>query len=716
MEVSPIYESNGHAVPSPNGQYIASQTANHLYIQYANSLETAFTFPLTTSPSSSSTSISSTATRSNVVATIQWSHTSTHVLLITSQNISLFSLSDHDRKVRISNGSGGLGRIVAAEMMGLGQGLEQVIVVWEFGRVAVWDVQSGRAAEELGEVKLASGKLSSGWSIRRVEGKTEGEMAFRPGYKNLANAFVTETAVRGKRANAEIVLALLGRQAAQDTLTLFLPPSTTPFKTIILPTIDAVSITWSENWLAVLDSPLASPASTVYIYTLDGHLFRGYPAPPPQPTTESDTTADAQKEEEEPLGPRSLTFSPNQSHLAITSSMSSQITLLSTRTFTTLCTLDPRTTHPDFCHQEVLTAKSKGGIGRKYQLLAPNAIPYPPSGIESLGPVLELKWSHQGNWLCVRYENQPSAIFIWQIPSQPRSLTTNARVEIATPIMLLQHAPIKKLTWHPLRPSLLLIETEDDSRAKGTAEGSQGQGIHIFDAAIDAAPLFIAHAFTSLVPTETGRVDTRWTSSDSISLLASGVDGESREKLRLLVSSRRKGWFMIFPEGRERDVEEAYPETSMNAEVTPRAEQEGFGVGGGGGETTAVSDVGETGTQESKDEEGGDGDEEEEEEEEGDITQDSLYDILTGRTPLPALAPTHASPSHHSSEETTMTMTMTTTMAGLGLDDTFRERRERGRRENQDQDQEENQEEIESFRLKGLDGSFDVNDIEDRIF
>lgn len=51
-----------------------------------------------------------------------------------------------------------------------------MIVVWEFGRVAVWDVQSGRAAEELGEVKLASGRLSSGWGVRRVEGKTEGKL------------------------------------------------------------------------------------------------------------------------------------------------------------------------------------------------------------------------------------------------------------------------------------------------------------------------------------------------------------------------------------------------------------------------------------------------------------------------------------------------------------------------------------------------------------
>lgn len=61
-------------------------------------------------------------------------------------------------------------------MLGLRQGVEQVMVVWEFGRVGVWDIATGHTAEELGDVKLGSGKLGGGWAIRREEGKAEGNV------------------------------------------------------------------------------------------------------------------------------------------------------------------------------------------------------------------------------------------------------------------------------------------------------------------------------------------------------------------------------------------------------------------------------------------------------------------------------------------------------------------------------------------------------------
>lgn len=59
-------------------------------------------------------------------------------------------------------------------MIGLERGHEQVVVVWEFGRIAIWDLQTGRAAEEVGEIKLGSGLLRSCWGIRREKGKAEG--------------------------------------------------------------------------------------------------------------------------------------------------------------------------------------------------------------------------------------------------------------------------------------------------------------------------------------------------------------------------------------------------------------------------------------------------------------------------------------------------------------------------------------------------------------
>lgn len=63
-------------------------------------------------------------------------------------------------------------------MVGLLQGGEQVFVVWEFGRTGIWDLISGRPAEELGDLKTGVGKLlslSGSWSLRRMEGKVEGK-------------------------------------------------------------------------------------------------------------------------------------------------------------------------------------------------------------------------------------------------------------------------------------------------------------------------------------------------------------------------------------------------------------------------------------------------------------------------------------------------------------------------------------------------------------
>ena len=148
------------AVVSPDGTYIASLTSQNLYIQHAASLTPAFTFPLPLTP------------RIPPESTLQWSATSSHVTLLSPSLIQVFSLLSPDAKVQLSNGSGSLGRIVATDLVSA-QSKPHLLVLWEFGRIGLRDLATGRATE-LGDAK--TGGRGNPWAVRRVEGQGEGTM------------------------------------------------------------------------------------------------------------------------------------------------------------------------------------------------------------------------------------------------------------------------------------------------------------------------------------------------------------------------------------------------------------------------------------------------------------------------------------------------------------------------------------------------------------
>lgn len=79
-------------------------------------------------------------------------------------------MNDPEWKIKISNGSGGLGRVVSVDVVGDD---EHVLVVWEFGRVGLWDLQNGRL-NEIGEVKMTGSSRSSLWGMRRTAEKADG--------------------------------------------------------------------------------------------------------------------------------------------------------------------------------------------------------------------------------------------------------------------------------------------------------------------------------------------------------------------------------------------------------------------------------------------------------------------------------------------------------------------------------------------------------------
>jgi hypothetical protein len=70
-----------------------------------------------------------------------------------------------------------LGRIASVDVFG-----ENIVVVWEFGRVGIFEVGRGRVTEVC-ELKTGIGSLKSAWGIRRVKDKAEG--VFLPPYESL---------------------------------------------------------------------------------------------------------------------------------------------------------------------------------------------------------------------------------------------------------------------------------------------------------------------------------------------------------------------------------------------------------------------------------------------------------------------------------------------------------------------------------------------------
>ena len=517
-----------YAVASPCGTYIASVTQQHLYVQWANSLAPAFTFPLddqAVKPKADA-------------ATLQWSAASSHVILISSQAINIFSLQDTALKTCISNGSGGLGKIIATDILG-GVGQDQIMVLWEFGRVNFWDLNSGKGVE-LGEAK--TGGRGTSWAVRRRQGKTE-------------------------------VLALLSRSTAQDRLSFFLPPNPAPLRSIDVPSSDAQSITWSEcgQWLAVLDSALASPS--VYIYTADGYPFRSYPATTLNTLELADTVTG--------LGHRSLAWTTSSLALAT----STDITILDSRTFSHkidlhLSDINAATGGLDegaIAYQENITSTGS----RSYAFLTGSSVPR----ISPKASIIDVRSNIDGKYLSSRDENTLTTITIWDLERKRPHL------------QLLQHAPIRKTLWHPLRANLIMITSEDGA-------------LYLWDVTSGQAPVHIQHTFSGR--TDTSRVEARWVAPTSDS---KGATNSTREqKLAILVTTRKSGWQVIWPEGC--DETSVASETAM-ADVTP----------------------------------------------DGDVSQDSLYEILSGRTPLPEL------------KTKTIDMDETTGSSAAGLDDTFREKK-----------------------------------------
>ncbi|KAK1079248.1 hypothetical protein LTR33_006549 [Friedmanniomyces endolithicus] len=450
MEMSQRNEG-AHGTISTCGRLIAHTSNSKLRTSYAQQPATLL-------------SHSSIRTAAKDVSALKWSSDSTDVAIVSNKLVEVQAVDRHAHPTQIENGSGSLGRFAAADFVGR----QHLLTSWEFGRAKIWDLRTGKGTD-LGDLKSTSDEPA--WQQR-------------------------------PDSTSDIsTIALLTRPAAEDTLTMHFPELSTSMQPLKLPTVDAQSMSWSPDgrWLAVLDTPTASPS--VYFYTPDAHQYRSYPSA-------------ATQEADGGLGVKALTWSADSRVVAL-SRYDGTIVLLNTITFTPLAiikhTIDIDQNNLPPHQQTPIWREAVSASNERSYTLANQPVSPPPSRTKptteptELG-VAEASFSSDGSYLATRDERMLSTVWIWNVAT------------LAAHAVVMQHSNVRKAQWHPTRASLIMLDC--------------GEGIaYLYDVATSSAPV----AVNAPLP---GSPTLSW------------VHTAAEAKLAVLAAARSSFW-ILYPEGAE---------------------------------------------------------------------------------------------------------------------------------------------------------------------
>lgn len=387
---------------------------------------------------------------------------------------------------------------------------------------------------------------------------------------------------------------MLSRQGAQDVLSIYVSPLHTPLVSLVLPSTNAQSLSWSPcgRWLVILESQLYTPAA--YTYTAGGHPFRSYP----QSSTKlaSPSFSDVPDTAAQSRGPRCLAWSHTNLFLISGSSVS----VLTTRTFSLQRTFS-LTELPVQGWQETISANNKRNYVFQHRPSLPTPLPL-THAISSNRPnsrptERQLALSANGRYLALLDPATPTSISVFGFNTDGQVMHT----------LLSQYAAVRSLSFSPHVQNQLLLVAETGV-------------VYTWAADADAPPMVLEDRFASVDGGAT-RVWAEWigTSNNPVHpLLENGHDSSTSEgrKPAILISSKKKGWVVIWPDGR------------------PRHE-----------------DVVNTGAEDMQDDLRDDT---------GDVTEDSLYEVLTGSPSKKSLS-RHMDGDEEADDER--------------LDDTFREKK-----------------------------------------
>ncbi|KAH0541972.1 hypothetical protein FGG08_003604 [Glutinoglossum americanum] len=360
-------------------------------------------------PSSSSTSslpqkssyfdcAATTKRRSGIDKTEEEGGSSIRILLADEDTVRVWDVSDAKWTATVQGTGGGLGKIVNIEF---GRNADEVLVFSEFGvKLTVWSLVSGRSVE-----------------IRDPKFTSKGF-----GYRSCTSHF-----------------ALLTRPAAHDIVTIHAHTTYRLVNSFSVPTTDAQGLKWSPcgRWIAIWDS--ASSGYKVLVYTADGHLYRVY-------TGGQDGNSGG-------LGVKSLEWSPQGDYLAV-GGYDRRITLLSNFTFSPVVFLDHTSTIklprvPVW--QEQVSISGQRGYITAAQPMCPPIVTYLPTDPNPKVGISTIAFNNpDGALIATRSDSMPTTVWIWSL-------------KLLSPFaIIVQHSPVRSISWHPTIPDLLMIQCNND--------------------------------------------------------------------------------------------------------------------------------------------------------------------------------------------------------------------------------------------------------------
>ncbi|KAG9243227.1 hypothetical protein BJ878DRAFT_128268 [Calycina marina] len=403
MRFSRTLKSSVQSLPSPDGTHIATIFPAKLSIRDTGSLEITRVINL---PAELAASIS----------WFFWSASSGRILVASSAEIRIYSPTSSQVVATISNPNSGTTRLVH---VAFGATENEVCVFSEFGlKLSVFNLTTSKSVDINSPKFFSPGVAARG-------------LSYRPQTLNLA---------------------LLTRNGGKDIVSIHARDTLEVTRSWNPDTIDAQGLSWSADgrWLAVWES--ASQGHRFLIYAADGYIYKTWNGPIP-------TTGDTDFS----LGPGIKLFEWNRSgsHVAV-GDYSSRVIVLSAPLFTEsmnlLHTANVKPAEGLQVWQELATAQH-GGVRRDFiqarQIISPPAsTTTSTSDSNTKSGTNTITFDKSGTLLATKVEIIPTTIWIWDIST--KILRT----------VLILHAPIAKLTWHPTIDELLLIRCEGpDNRA-----------------------------------------------------------------------------------------------------------------------------------------------------------------------------------------------------------------------------------------------------------
>ncbi|KAF7879267.1 hypothetical protein EAF04_000464 [Stromatinia cepivora] len=399
MQFSRPFKSSNQSFPSPNGAYIATILPSKLHIRETRSLDIIRAISL---PSELTASITS----------FIWSSSSNRLLLASADVIRVFSPSDNHFSATITSPTSGTTKTTFISFGGTD---DEVCIFSEFGlKLTIFNLGTSKSVDISSPKLFTPGTAAKGFSHRPRSGN----------------------------------LTLLTRSGGKDVISIHKSGSLEVIRSWSPETIDAQGITWSPDgkWITIWES--ASQGHKLLVYTADGHLYKAWSGPTPAFEEDKDIALGA--------GIKSIEWSQTGTHIAI-SDYSRRIVLLAAPPFSESMILSHvLSVNPtDTLHIwiEHILPSPHGGFTREFVRAKQSTSPPTASAIptaESKTGASMMTFDISGTLLATKIEEMPSAVWVWDVGS--RSLRA----------LLIMHAPVARVTFHPSVNELLMIRCDGE--------------------------------------------------------------------------------------------------------------------------------------------------------------------------------------------------------------------------------------------------------------